>query len=179
MSQLYVANTKTLYLELKTKIISHPCSFLWNTVLLFGTVASLFLWGLCGFILSSFLFFFFFFCQKVKITKEKSVKQTKEKESEDEEDKNNDCYLKQRDDPPTMSKHLQKKTKKQAKKQAKVGFDNYFTFINGVLATSAKTDSFCCLSLEGQETAHSLTQMYKHGKTSSICFFAPKKKHVL
>ncbi|XP_014793694.1 PREDICTED: ubiquitin carboxyl-terminal hydrolase 16 isoform X1 [Calidris pugnax] len=57
--------------------------------------------------------------QKVKITNEKNVKKTKEKESEDEEDKNNDCYLKQRDEPPGTSKHLQKKAKKQAKKQAK------------------------------------------------------------
>ncbi|PKU42053.1 ubiquitin carboxyl-terminal hydrolase 16 isoform x2 [Limosa lapponica baueri] len=56
---------------------------------------------------------------KVKITNEKNVKKTKEKESEDEEDKNNDCYLKQKDEPPGTSKHLQKKAKKQAKKQAK------------------------------------------------------------
>ncbi|XP_074015978.1 ubiquitin carboxyl-terminal hydrolase 16 [Numenius arquata] len=58
--------------------------------------------------------------QKVKITNEKNVKKTKEKESEDEEDKSNDCYLKQRDEPPGTSKHLQKKAKKQAKKQAKI-----------------------------------------------------------
>ncbi|KAM6382309.1 ubiquitin carboxyl-terminal hydrolase 16 isoform 1-T1 [Alca torda] len=57
--------------------------------------------------------------QKGKITNERNVKKTKEKESEDEEDKNNDCYLKQRDEPPGTSKHLQKKAKKQAKKQAK------------------------------------------------------------
>ncbi|KAM6420089.1 ubiquitin carboxyl-terminal hydrolase 16 isoform 2-T2 [Pluvialis apricaria] len=57
--------------------------------------------------------------QKVKITNERNVKKNKEKESEDEEDKNNDCYLKQRDEPPGTSKHLQKKAKKQAKKQAK------------------------------------------------------------
>ncbi|KFP17715.1 Ubiquitin carboxyl-terminal hydrolase 16, partial [Egretta garzetta] len=57
--------------------------------------------------------------QKVKITNERNVKKTKEKESEDEEDKNNDCYLKQRDEPSGTSKHLQKKAKKQAKKQAK------------------------------------------------------------
>ncbi|XP_010158954.1 PREDICTED: ubiquitin carboxyl-terminal hydrolase 16 isoform X2 [Eurypyga helias] len=57
--------------------------------------------------------------QKVKITNERNVKKSKEKESEDEEDKNNDCYLKQRDEPPGTSKHLQKKAKKQAKKQAK------------------------------------------------------------
>ncbi|KAM9301275.1 ubiquitin carboxyl-terminal hydrolase 16 isoform 1-T2 [Morus bassanus] len=56
--------------------------------------------------------------QKAKITNERNVKKTKEK-SEDEEDKNNDCYLKQRDEPPGTSKHLQKKAKKQAKKQAK------------------------------------------------------------
>ncbi|KAM6292928.1 ubiquitin carboxyl-terminal hydrolase 16 isoform 2-T2 [Porphyrio hochstetteri] len=53
--------------------------------------------------------------QKVKI--ERNVK--KKKESEEEEDKSNDCYLKQRDEPPGTSKHLQKKAKKQAKKQAK------------------------------------------------------------
>ncbi|KAM6140596.1 ubiquitin carboxyl-terminal hydrolase 16 [Pterocles gutturalis] len=57
--------------------------------------------------------------QKVKITSERNIKKTKEKESEDEEDQNNDCYLKQRDEPPGTSKHLQKKAKKQAKKQAK------------------------------------------------------------
>ncbi|XP_026703246.1 ubiquitin carboxyl-terminal hydrolase 16 isoform X1 [Athene cunicularia] len=57
--------------------------------------------------------------QKVKITNERNVKKNKEKESEDEEDKNNDCYLKQRDEAPGTSKHLQKKAKKQAKKQAK------------------------------------------------------------
>uniref|UniRef100_A0A8C0EFS4 Ubiquitin carboxyl-terminal hydrolase 16 n=1 Tax=Bubo bubo TaxID=30461 RepID=A0A8C0EFS4_BUBBB len=56
---------------------------------------------------------------KVKITNERNVRKNKEKESEDEEDKNNDCYLKQRDEPPGTSKHLQKKAKKQAKKQAK------------------------------------------------------------
>ncbi|XP_009471758.1 PREDICTED: ubiquitin carboxyl-terminal hydrolase 16 isoform X2 [Nipponia nippon] len=57
--------------------------------------------------------------QKVKITNERNVKKKQEKESEDEEDKINDCYLKQRDEPPGTSKHLQKKAKKQAKKQAK------------------------------------------------------------
>ncbi|KFQ68729.1 Ubiquitin carboxyl-terminal hydrolase 16 [Phaethon lepturus] len=57
--------------------------------------------------------------QKVKITNERNVKKNKEKESEDEDDKNNDCYLKQRDEPPGTSKHFQKKAKKQAKKQAK------------------------------------------------------------
>ncbi|KFO92557.1 Ubiquitin carboxyl-terminal hydrolase 16, partial [Buceros rhinoceros silvestris] len=57
--------------------------------------------------------------QKVKITNERNIKKNKEKESEDEEDKNNDCYVKQRDEPPGTSKHLQKKVKKQAKKQAK------------------------------------------------------------
>ncbi|XP_065500909.1 ubiquitin carboxyl-terminal hydrolase 16 isoform X2 [Caloenas nicobarica] len=57
--------------------------------------------------------------QKIKITTERNFKKSKEKESEDEEDKNNDCYLKQRDEPPGTSKHLQKKAKKQAKKQAK------------------------------------------------------------
>ncbi|XP_042644172.1 ubiquitin carboxyl-terminal hydrolase 16 isoform X4 [Tyto alba] len=57
--------------------------------------------------------------QKVKISNERNIKKNKEKESEDEEDKNNDCYLKQRDEPPGTSKHLQKKAKKQAKKQAK------------------------------------------------------------
>ncbi|XP_010191171.1 PREDICTED: ubiquitin carboxyl-terminal hydrolase 16, partial [Mesitornis unicolor] len=57
--------------------------------------------------------------QKVKIASERNVKKNKEKESEDEDDKNNDCYLKQRDEPPGSSKHLQKKAKKQAKKQAK------------------------------------------------------------
>lgn len=57
--------------------------------------------------------------QKVKTTKRENVKKNKEKESEDEEDKINDHYLKQKDEPPGTSKHLQKKAKKQAKKQAK------------------------------------------------------------
>ncbi|XP_009067832.1 PREDICTED: ubiquitin carboxyl-terminal hydrolase 16 isoform X2 [Acanthisitta chloris] len=57
--------------------------------------------------------------QKAKITKRENVKKNKEKESEDEEDKINDHYLKQKDEPPAISKHLQKKVKKQAKKQAK------------------------------------------------------------
>ncbi|XP_071418795.1 ubiquitin carboxyl-terminal hydrolase 16 isoform X4 [Pithys albifrons albifrons] len=56
---------------------------------------------------------------KVKITKKENIKKNKEKESEDEEDKINDRYLKQKDEPPGTSKHLQKKAKKQAKKQAK------------------------------------------------------------
>ncbi|KAF4800731.1 ubiquitin carboxyl-terminal hydrolase 16 isoform X3 [Turdus rufiventris] len=56
---------------------------------------------------------------KVKITKRESTKKNKEKESEDEEDKINDHYLKQKYEPPGMSKHLQKKLKKQTKKQAK------------------------------------------------------------
>ncbi|KAM9020909.1 ubiquitin carboxyl-terminal hydrolase 16 isoform 4-T8 [Ara ararauna] len=57
--------------------------------------------------------------QKVKNTNERNIKKNKEKESEDEENKNDDSYLKQRDEPPGTSKHLQKKAKKQAKKQAK------------------------------------------------------------
>ncbi|XP_057266179.1 ubiquitin carboxyl-terminal hydrolase 16 isoform X1 [Pezoporus wallicus] len=57
--------------------------------------------------------------QKVKNTNERNIKKNKEKESEDEENKNDDCYLKQKDEPPGTSKHLQKKVKKQAKKQAK------------------------------------------------------------
>ncbi|XP_027742893.1 ubiquitin carboxyl-terminal hydrolase 16 isoform X3 [Empidonax traillii] len=57
--------------------------------------------------------------QKVKITKRENIKKNKEKESEDEEDKINDHYLKQKDEPPGTSKHLQKKAKKQARKQAK------------------------------------------------------------
>ncbi|XP_056355530.1 ubiquitin carboxyl-terminal hydrolase 16 isoform X3 [Oenanthe melanoleuca] len=57
--------------------------------------------------------------QKVKITKRENIKKNKEKESEDEEDKINNHYLKQKYEPPGMSKHLQKKMKKQTKKQAK------------------------------------------------------------
>ncbi|KAL2311523.1 hypothetical protein Nmel_003245 [Mimus melanotis] len=57
--------------------------------------------------------------QKVKIAKRESIKKNKEKESGDEEDKINDHYLKQKYEPPGMSKHLQKKMKKQTKKQAK------------------------------------------------------------
>ncbi|XP_066065345.1 ubiquitin carboxyl-terminal hydrolase 16 isoform X3 [Chamaea fasciata] len=57
--------------------------------------------------------------QKVKITKRENIKKPKENESEDEEDKINDHYLKQKDEPPGTSKHIQKKAKKQARKQAK------------------------------------------------------------
>ncbi|KAM7065338.1 ubiquitin carboxyl-terminal hydrolase 16 isoform 3-T5 [Acridotheres tristis] len=57
--------------------------------------------------------------QKVKNTKRESIQKNKEKESEDEDDKINDHYLKQKYEPPGMSKHLQKKMKKQTKKQAK------------------------------------------------------------
>uniref|UniRef100_A0A803V268 Ubiquitin carboxyl-terminal hydrolase n=1 Tax=Ficedula albicollis TaxID=59894 RepID=A0A803V268_FICAL len=57
--------------------------------------------------------------QKVKITKRENIKKNKEKGSEDEEDKINNHYLKQKYEPPGMSKHLQKKMKKQTKKQAK------------------------------------------------------------
>ncbi|XP_063249717.1 ubiquitin carboxyl-terminal hydrolase 16 isoform X4 [Prinia subflava] len=55
--------------------------------------------------------------QKVKITKRENIKKNKEKEYE--EDKISDHYLKQKDEPPGTSKHLQKKAKKQARKQAK------------------------------------------------------------
>ncbi|XP_052530030.1 ubiquitin carboxyl-terminal hydrolase 16 isoform X2 [Tympanuchus pallidicinctus] len=58
--------------------------------------------------------------QKTKNTNERNLKKNKGKESEEEEEgKNNDYYIKQRDEPPGTSKHLQKKAKKQAKKQAK------------------------------------------------------------
>ncbi|XP_014108773.1 PREDICTED: ubiquitin carboxyl-terminal hydrolase 16 isoform X2 [Pseudopodoces humilis] len=57
--------------------------------------------------------------QKVKITKRENTKKKKEKESEDEENRINDHYLKQKDEPPRTSKHLEKKEKKQARKRAK------------------------------------------------------------
>lgn len=57
--------------------------------------------------------------QKIKNTNERNVKKNKGKESEEEEEDKNDYYIKQRDEPPGTSKHLQKKAKKQAKKQAK------------------------------------------------------------
>lgn len=58
--------------------------------------------------------------QKTKNTNERNAKKNKEKESEgEEEDKNDGCYIKQKDEPLGTSKHLQKKTKKLAKKQAK------------------------------------------------------------
>ncbi|XP_075289399.1 ubiquitin carboxyl-terminal hydrolase 16 isoform X2 [Opisthocomus hoazin] len=44
--------------------------------------------------------------QKVKITNERNIRKKKEKESEDEEDKNNDCYLKERDEPPGTNYRL-------------------------------------------------------------------------
>lgn len=84
--------------------------------------------------------FLFFYHQKTKNANERNVKKNKGKESEEEEEgKNNDYYIKQRDEPPGTSKHLQKKAKKQAKKQAKVGFDKYFIFTNEALETWGKT----------------------------------------
>ncbi|XP_055965448.1 ubiquitin carboxyl-terminal hydrolase 16 isoform X2 [Sorex fumeus] len=52
---------------------------------------------------------------------DKNLKKTMEDEDkESEEEKDNDSYIKERNDIPSgMSKHLQKKAKKQAKKQAK------------------------------------------------------------
>lgn len=45
-----------------------------------------------------------------------------DEDKDSEEEKDNDSYMKERNDIPSgTSKHLQKKAKKQAKKQAKVG----------------------------------------------------------
>lgn len=53
-------------------------------------------------------------------TSNKNIKKIQEKEMEDDEDnRRNDSYLKERDEAPSTSKHLQKKAKKMAKKQAK------------------------------------------------------------
>lgn len=42
-------------------------------------------------------------------------------DKDSEEEKDNDTYIKERNDAPSgISKHLQKKAKKQARKQAKV-----------------------------------------------------------
>ncbi|KAM8821510.1 ubiquitin carboxyl-terminal hydrolase 16 isoform 3-T3 [Eudromia elegans] len=57
--------------------------------------------------------------QKAKNPNERNAKKNKERESEDDDENKNDCYVKQRDELPGTSKHLQKKAKKQAKKQAK------------------------------------------------------------
>ncbi|XP_027993322.2 ubiquitin carboxyl-terminal hydrolase 16 isoform X5 [Eptesicus fuscus] len=56
-----------------------------------------------------------------KSINDKNLKKTMENEDKDsEEEKDNDTYMKERNDIPTgISKHLQKKAKKQAKKQAK------------------------------------------------------------
>ncbi|XP_054982085.1 ubiquitin carboxyl-terminal hydrolase 16 isoform X2 [Sorex araneus] len=56
-----------------------------------------------------------------KTVYDKNLKKTMEDEDkESEEEKDNDSYIKERNDIPSgMSKHLQKKAKKQAKKQAK------------------------------------------------------------
>lgn len=96
--------------------------------------------------------FLFFYHQKTKNTNERNVKKNKGKESEEEEEgKNNDYYIKQRDEPPGTSKHLQKKAKKQAKKQAKVGFDKYFIFTKKHLKLGVKQVCFFCfLSLRGR-----------------------------
>ncbi|XP_042313062.1 ubiquitin carboxyl-terminal hydrolase 16 [Sceloporus undulatus] len=51
---------------------------------------------------------------------EKNVKKIQENEMENDEDNiENDCYLKDREETPGTSKHLQKKAKKMARKQAK------------------------------------------------------------
>ncbi|XP_045435749.1 ubiquitin carboxyl-terminal hydrolase 16 isoform X3 [Pipistrellus kuhlii] len=56
-----------------------------------------------------------------KSTNDKNLKKTMENDDKDsEEEKDNDTYMKERNDIPSgISKHLQKKAKKQAKKQAK------------------------------------------------------------
>ncbi|XP_014391519.1 PREDICTED: ubiquitin carboxyl-terminal hydrolase 16 isoform X5 [Myotis brandtii] len=56
-----------------------------------------------------------------KSINDKNLKKTMENEDKDsEEEKDNDTYIKERNDIPSgISKHLQKKAKKQAKKQAK------------------------------------------------------------
>ncbi|KAK1344394.1 hypothetical protein QTO34_014961 [Cnephaeus nilssonii] len=56
-----------------------------------------------------------------KSINDKNLKKTMENEDKDsEEEKDNDTYMKERNDIPSgISKHLQKKAKKQAKKQAK------------------------------------------------------------
>ncbi|XP_059542257.1 ubiquitin carboxyl-terminal hydrolase 16 isoform X3 [Myotis daubentonii] len=56
-----------------------------------------------------------------KSINDKNLKKTMENEDKDsEEEKDNDTYIKERNDAPSgISKHLQKKAKKQAKKQAK------------------------------------------------------------
>lgn len=56
-----------------------------------------------------------------KSTNDKNLKKTMEDDDQDsEEEKDNDSYIKERNDVPSgTSKHLQKKAKKQAKKQAK------------------------------------------------------------
>ncbi|XP_060090347.1 ubiquitin carboxyl-terminal hydrolase 16 [Heteronotia binoei] len=54
-----------------------------------------------------------------KKTNDKNIKNVQEKEMEDEDNIETDCYLKEREETPGTSKHLQKKAKKMAKKQAK------------------------------------------------------------
>lgn len=55
-----------------------------------------------------------------------------DEDKDSEEEKDNDSYIKERNDIPSgTSKHLQKKAKKQAKKQAKVGnYDKNHLFLN-------------------------------------------------
>ncbi|XP_053165484.1 ubiquitin carboxyl-terminal hydrolase 16 [Hemicordylus capensis] len=54
-----------------------------------------------------------------KKTNDKNIKKIQEKEMEDDDNMENDSYLKERDEAPGTSKHLQKKAKKVAKRQAK------------------------------------------------------------
>lgn len=74
--------------------------------------------------MKNFIFgpFFPYFKSGKKSINDKNLKKTMENEDKDsEEEKDNDTYMKERNDIPSgISKHLQKKAKKQAKKQAKV-----------------------------------------------------------
>ncbi|XP_061483846.1 ubiquitin carboxyl-terminal hydrolase 16 isoform X2 [Rhineura floridana] len=55
-----------------------------------------------------------------KKTNDNNVRKIQEKEMDDDDDyTGNDCYLKEREETPSTSKHLQKKAKKMAKKQSK------------------------------------------------------------
>lgn len=63
-----------------------------------------------------------FFKSGKKKTNDKNIKNVQEREMDDEDNNmETDSYLKERDEAPGTSKHLQKKAKKMAKKQAKVG----------------------------------------------------------
>lgn len=84
-----------------------------------------------------------------KSTNDKNLKKTMNEDKDSEEEKDNDSYIKERNDIPLgTSKHLQKKAKKQAKKQAKnqrrqQKIQGKVLHLNGVCTTEHSQDNEC------------------------------------